>query len=1504
MSKISRIRILNLSYNNNTIKIDDDTFDLGGESTLISLRNGGGKSVLVQMIISQFVNKSYRDFGERQFKSYFTTNKPTFIMTEWQLDNGMDRFLNGMMIRKNQKEDSDNEELEIYAFTGSYSEGCRYDMDNIPIVRCDSNKKILKGFGECKNLLEDISKDKNGDFRLYDMGSRYARSQYYNKLKEYQINNKEWESIIRKVNQKESGLSELFNNAKDEKNLVENWFLKPIEDKLNQDKNKIDEFRSITLKFVERYRSNQSGIERKAVIEKYFEDTKELKSRIESYVQLSNDKKEQNAKVVLYIRKLQETIGHLSDILDNKNEQLSELEYAIKQVVYEQISYMIYEYYDEKDAVVLDRIEQEIEITRLTKAIDKLSGKLELYDCNKIYTELNEYKVEKAEVDEKINVLLEKSEDNKKEIEKIGHRLYGYYEEEFNNNVKVLDDNNKETEHIKESKKQAENDKNKYESSIRDKNKLIGSLTNSVASYDETENIFNKEYAYNLKRNILGLYEDGTLEIKKKEMDEECQKERNRQTLLYKKKSELELENKNLLQEEIRNNEALSDIKHSIAVLADKLTELNKQKEYRLKVIRYIGLKESDIDNRDIIISYIDKRVKELDIDKSRLITKKSELNKKYSQLREGKTIEIPDNIKNYCEQNDISMVYGMEWLNRNKRTIEDNTRLVKANPFIPYSVIMERNAFERFKKTDEELYTSFPIPVIIKDELEKEIDRSGINKHITTYGNIHFFIMFNNHLLDKEELERMLKDIDMSINQIDRQIDDKTADINVFNEYRINIENQTFSISIYEESEKQINVYKDESTKIINRQKQIKAEKEANEEAYKENNTAIETCKDTLKMYERRDGEYDRLCKKYSEYESDVATLTRTKGELSELEKKQKDIVNDINSLQGTLASLNAKKNKLEEIIQKLMAKKEEYKIYSEADNQITGVKADQSINTQLNTDIGKNTNTYADIQPEQLEARFNALTKEVAENLEELTNRQKKIAERIVGKEKELVKKNKRNIPEDEYKNVIYSEEQYDEFEQLKEKTGIELNASTKKYDDLTGKISALEKDIQYGMKELKDKTGYEQPVSRKSITDTEFSKRINLKRHEADVIKKEISELDGRKNSLMVKLSGVSEYSDNKICVSKEKEIELKESIPDLMNIEISSLEQYQKNIRKQLHKVEEELLRYHNDISEMIRNIADKKEYEDDYFRKTFVSLLTQAKNPDNLLLQYETNVASYENQLEKLRIDLESIDKEQKNIEELLLEYIQNINTNIAMIDKNSTINVRGRNIKMLRIQVPDWESEKEHYRVQLHEYFDRIIRLSIDTIENNGNLAEFLGNIISTKNLYDDVVGIGNIKIKLYKIEAEKEVLISWADVSSNSGGEGFLSAFVILTCLLSYMRRDESDIFTTGEEGKVLIMDNPFAQTNAEHLLKPLMEMAKKTNTQLICLSGLGGDSIYNRFDNIYVLKLVDSNIRSNVQRVEGEHIKGDAVKKMTLSEFRIEPEQMNMFDMQEDNE
>ncbi len=42
-----------LDHNNRSIRISDEIFHLNGESTLFSLRNGGGRSVLVQMMTAR-----------------------------------------------------------------------------------------------------------------------------------------------------------------------------------------------------------------------------------------------------------------------------------------------------------------------------------------------------------------------------------------------------------------------------------------------------------------------------------------------------------------------------------------------------------------------------------------------------------------------------------------------------------------------------------------------------------------------------------------------------------------------------------------------------------------------------------------------------------------------------------------------------------------------------------------------------------------------------------------------------------------------------------------------------------------------------------------------------------------------------------------------------------------------------------------------------------------------------------------------------------------------------------------------------------------------------------------------------------------------------------------------------------------------------------------------------------------------------------------------------------
>ena len=90
----------------------------------------------------------------------------------------------------------------------------------------------------------------------------------------------------------------------------------------------------------------------------------------------------------------------------------------------------------------------------------------------------------------------------------------------------------------------------------------------------------------------------------------------------------------------------------------------------------------------------------------------------------------------------------------------------------------------------------------------------------------------------------------------------------------------------------------------------------------------------------------------------------------------------------------------------------------------------------------------------------------------------------------------------------------------------------------------------------------------------------------------------------------------------------------------------------------------------------------------------------------------------------------------------------------------------------------------------LMDFMDEITARRIELLQENQNASEYLGTRVTTKTLYDTVVGIGNVEIRLYKIEEKREYPITWSEVAKNSGGEGFLSAFIILNSLLYYMRR------------------------------------------------------------------------------------------------------------------
>lgn len=407
-------------------------------------------------------------------------------------------------------------------------------------------------------------------------------------------------------------------------------------------------------------------------------------------------------------------------------------------------------------------------------------------------------------------------------------------------------------------------------------------------------------------------------------------------------------------------------------------------------------------------------------------------------------------------------------------------------------------------------------------------------------------------------------------------------------------------------------------------------------------------------------------------------------------------------------------------------------------------------------------------------------------------------------------------------------------------------------------------------------------EEPLPKNEIQGQDFEARRNQIIYQKKEEKKHEEFLKGKIHSYEENLTALSEYNELIPAKSEEREVISEDlTAKELRNSKGILIRDYNQKMRDTRQK-KEELVRILNKIVRM-------ECFQDDFYRKPLEQMLELSDDAARVLSQLKTTVQSYDSLMEKLEVDISVVEKEKERITELLEDYIKEIHSNLGKIDHNSTITIRERSIKMLKIQLPDWEENAGLYHLRLEDFIDKVTAEGVELFEKNENAQEFFGSQITTRNLYDQVVGIGNVQIHLYKIEAQREYPITWREVSRNSGGEGFLSAFVILSSLLYYMRRDDTDIFADRNEGKVLLMDNPFAQTNAAHLLIPLMDMAKKTNTQLICLTGLGGDSIYNRFDNIYVLNLIAASLRGGMQYLKAEHKRGKEPDEIVTARIEV---------------
>lgn len=1487
MSKINAVRFINLNYNNNAMKINDECMQFSGKSTLLSLRNGGGKTVLVQMMTAPFVHRGKQKTKDRPFESYFTTAKPSFILVEWLLDGGAGYVLTGLMVRKNQEiSEEKTDALEMMAIISEYKEPCMQDIHHLPVVEQNEKTMKLKSYNSCRKLFEDYKKDKKLSFFCYDMSSPAQSRQYFYKLMEYQINYKEWETIIRKVNVKESGLSELFSDCRTEKELVEKWFLEAVESKLNKEENKVKNFQEILEKYAGKYKNIKEQLKRRDAIQKFKEAAEEIQINAEDFLVKEGEKIEQEKVIAAFIARLNVLYEEAEIERERQEEGRKKLQEELEFLKYEQLSCEFHEKNREKRNHASNREMIDLEKESLLRKQEKIQKKVHVFLCAKQQEMVNEDKQEWEIRKEKAAISRTKEENLEPERNRIGGQLSGYYEYR-------LSDNKEKQEAIKKQKLQIRKDISQQKDILneyREKTKKIteskGSFRSLVRGYDNIEIKYNSNYKENLSRNILGVYEAGMLDIKQEMYDKE-QKKSIQENKEQKEKFE------NTTEEIHRTERAIEEKREKYFQKDSDIKQAEKEKkgyeqelEERKDILKYLELPEEKLFAREEILHKAKIKMQELSSRRRTLEKKEDALQKEYKLLVSGRVMELSDNLKEEFEKLDVPVVYGMEWLKKNGFTEKKNKEIVSQNPFLPYALILTRQELKKLSERNGETYTSFPIPIIERENLESiKLDRT---QSFVKMQDIHFYILFNENLLDEEKMEIMIEQKQKDIADIRETMQIcKNEYEDYFHRFDV-IKRQAVTKENWDKIQKKLQKLEKEKEDIFQNIQQARDTKQSLKKNFEILQKTLRELEKKIESQAARQRAFKELRTAYAEYEENNKKLQEYEREEERLENRQHLTEEKISQLEENYRELSGQENSLfreEESIQNSCQK---FAAYKEINRNVKAGKllgVDSTLRTDNNSGV-KIIPSEAEVL--KLEARYEAVTADISQELKELELEEEKALTRYhksFGELRELCQKY--NLKNSEWQNIIYDkrEQLYQEAELEDYDKKIERKANLLNEEDK--KIGILNSQLEGILKQIVSECGKGNPLEEEKISQKDLESAKNQTKYQLSELERKIAFSEKAIQKYRENLTALSEYNN----FSADEEIHFEQD--------------FKKMSEKELRDFKGMLIRDYNDIircvqkcretlAQTLNKIARQEAFQDASYKTPLENMLKVCDNAAKVLRQLNITLESYDSLMKQLEVDISLVETEKKNVTELLEDYVQNIHKNLEKIGRNSTIKIREKSIKMLKVILPVWEDNEKLYSLRLSDLVDEITEEGIRLFENNENAQEYIGRKVTSKNLYDTVVGTGNVQIQLYKIEEQREQQISWNQVAKNSGGEGFLSAFVILSSLLDYMRKDDSDIFMDKNEGKVLLMDNPFAQTNAEHLLKPLMNLADKTNTQLICLTGLGGESIYNRFDNIYVLNLIEAHLRNGIQYLRPEHKKGEEVKVETILPTHIEVEEM----------
>ncbi|WEG11164.1 hypothetical protein PU629_13400 [Pullulanibacillus sp. KACC 23026] len=725
MPRIEKVRISGLRYDKMKKRYDNLTFDFTNEAepqhTLLTLVNGGGKGMLLQMLFQLVMPlTTWGKNGENHIDALFYNDKQQFIpytfhvALEWRLDTDPCEWLTtGICVTAQKKYGQEEEESETepqyFLYTSNYRKPTEWPLSALPFYNEEARQAI--DYEDWETWL----KNHKSDFHIYTKSKLTAYRQF---LASYGIEYNEWRQM-KDINRDEGGIEHYFKKGLDNFGLFHHLIIPEISQYLQdeQEENLVKIFKDNAIiaqklpKLLKREATYRLLNEHLLPVQAVLDQGKEIEKALTEHHEYAN---------YLYtgMRSLHQTY-----LLDQEkwNEEKKQTEQIRRDYQWQEQNLEYASEYREQLGKSEKLAELQKQWSDATEALAQLKNQRNHLEIDIARLDYEEVTRQLHPIEEQIRELenSQHGQEEKEEREQIEHQLkehwkeieaalkediekYYYLKDSFDQEIHVLD--------------------NKIEQETRNSSQNLGKLnsfTEAIKVHNEQAIHMAQQFGPEINRNPEAVY-NRTLRAKKKREEEE--------TALTNERKALEAKKEDLGKRLGGIDQAIKQKVKELEGCQKRIAEqVESEEAFHKKWGHYFQLDQAYQPYKDHDWEAADQALttEMAALDRALDNLKKDYWNHQLDTALVNDDYWIPNNdVRKLVEQlkeSGVQAYYGTELIQQ--LSMDEQAEMKVHFPLLPYGVvILEQDLKQCQNQSIKELFLHAPVPLFIRERMTQTI--------------------------------------------------------------------------------------------------------------------------------------------------------------------------------------------------------------------------------------------------------------------------------------------------------------------------------------------------------------------------------------------------------------------------------------------------------------------------------------------------------------------------------------------------------------------------------------------------------------------------------------------------------------------------------------------------------------------------------------------------------------------------------------------------------------